>query len=388
MKLLVVVPDSEPGGVTSSAVNFSTEMSKRGNEVYFLDMSAQILKRRLLPEGVQAVCLDGVSRQWNLGLWDVRKAKGFGKIGILLLGVVKKLTIRSGLWYKLIFSKFDQYGEFDVAVAFRQCDPCYTFVLHKVQAKKKIGFVHGELKCMGDISSWKRHMTAFHKIAYVSNAVKEEFVAAYPELAANACTVYNMFDVERIRRLAQEAPAVAFSNNVKNIVTVARIDNAFKQIHWIPQICAKLKEQSNTPFHWYVLGDGPDYAETVKLAEELGVTDVLTFAGNQENPFAIIKNADFTVLTSKSESYGMVVVESFILGIPVVVAQYPAIFEIMEDHKQGIIAQQNLQSISACVQEMLREHPEFLHRLNELLQGNQYTNACAYRQFWEAIHES
>ena len=71
------------------------------------------------------------------------------KLGILALGAMKKLTIRSGLWYKLIFSQFNKGECFDVAIAFRQCAPCYSFVLNKVNAKKKIGFVHSLLtnKC-------------------------------------------------------------------------------------------------------------------------------------------------------------------------------------------------------------------------------------------------
>lgn len=385
MKVLVVVPDSDLGGVTSSAVNFATELEKRGNEVYFLDMSAQIREKNLLPEGIQAVCFEGLSRKWNIGVDDVRKAKGLGKLGVLLLGAVKKLTIRSGLWYRLIFSRFDQYGEFDVAIAFRQCDPCYSFVLYKVPAKKKIGFVHGELKYMGDISSWKRHMTKFHKIAYVSNAVREEFVADYPELKKNACTVYNMFDADRILRMAQEEPAVVFDREKRNIVTVARIDNAFKQIHWIPQICVKLKEQTKVLFHWYVVGDGPDYDETVELAVELGVTDVLTFVGQQDNPFAIISNADFSVLTSKSEAYGMVVVESLIVGVPIVVAQYPAIHEIITDGTQGVVARQEIEHMTACIRNIMEKNGFSTERKRQLL-DHQSINHKAYIQFMEAAN--
>lgn len=387
MKLLIVVPDSNLGGVTSSAVNFATELAKRGHEVYFLDMSAQILKKKLLPEGVQAVCLEGASRRWNIGLEDVSKAKGFWKLGTLLLGAVKKLTIRTGLWYRLIFSRFDQYGEFDVAVAFRQCDPCYSFVLNKVPAKKKIGFVHGELKYMGDISSWKRHMTKFHRIAYVSNAVREEFISAHPELAANACTVYNMFDRDRILCMAKEEPAVVFDPSKKNIVTVARIDNAFKQTHWIPQICEKLKVQTKAPFHWYVLGDGPDYDETVKLAEELGVTDVLTFTGKQDNPFSIWKQADFTVLTSKSEAYPMVIFESFILHKPVVAAEFASVYEMMEAGKHGEITEQSIENMTDHVQSMIGDKNGNLTAYQNFLQTMQFTNNHCYSQLLAALED-
>lgn len=385
MKILIVVLDSNLGGVTSSAVNFAKELVEHGNEVYFLDMSAQILRRKLLPEAVQVVCLEGASSKWNIGLEDIRNAKGFRKLGILLLGAVKKLTIRSGLWYQMIFSRFDRYGEFDVAIAFRQCDPCYSFVINKVSAKKKIGFVHGELKYMGDISSWKRHMTKFHKIAYVSNAVREEFVAAHSELAANACTIYNMFDRNRILRMAKEEPAIVFDKSKTNIVTVARIDNAFKQIHWIPQICAKLKDQTKVPFHWYVVGNGPDYDSTVKLSEKLDVTEVLTFTGEQENPFVIMKNADFTVLTSKSEAYPMVVMESLILEKPIVVAGFATITEMMTTEKHGLIANQSIESLTDSIIKMIENRDGIRETCRDGLAAAVVTNNIAYSQFLDAI---
>lgn len=385
MRILVVVPDSDMGGITSSAVNFCNELSKRGNEIYFLDMSGEILCKDKLEPGVNIAKLNKKSKNWNLGAKQLREAKGFKKLWLSLLGVVKKLTVKSGLWYKLSLKKFKEYGEFDVAIAFRQCDPCYSFVLNKVKANKKMGFVHGELTYMGDISSWKKHMTKFDKIAYVSNAVKEQFVKAYPELEKNACTVYNMFNIEQIKRLSEEEPAIKFDENIKNIVTVARIDNAFKQTHWIVEICKKLKEQKAPKFHWYVLGDGPDYEETLKLSQDMGVDDVLTFAGNQKNPYAIVKNADFTVLTSKSEAYPMVVIESFILKKPIVVAEFPSIFEMMENGKHGVIAGQSVESICDCVYQMICNTEGIYTRCCAETNKYIYTNAKIFEQFKKSL---
>ena len=163
-------------------------------------------------------------------------------------------------------------------------------------------------------------MTSFDRVAYVSNAVREQFVAEYPELEKNACTIYNTFNVEQIQSLAAEDCDLTFDESKVNIVTVARIDNAFKQTQWIVEICERLKRETATPFHWYVIGDGPDFDATVALSKEREIDDVLTFVGNRKNPYAFVNQGDFTVLTSKSEAYPMVVIESFILKKPIVVA--------------------------------------------------------------------
>ena len=255
MKILIAVPDTAVGGVTASAVNFSNELASRGNKVYFLDMSGENACRDRLNTAVELLSLGGKSRLWNIGVSSLKKARGAEKLGLLTLGLIKKLTIRSGLWFRIVFSKFNESESYDVAVAFRQCAPCYSFVLNKVAARKKIGFVHGELAYMGNISSWKKYMTRFDKIAYVSNAVREQFVAAYPELKDNACTIYNMFDVARIKALAEEPCDIVFDKSKVNIVTVARITKQ-KQIDWILNVCNKLKENCPVSFHWYIVGDG------------------------------------------------------------------------------------------------------------------------------------
>lgn len=384
MKILLVVSDLIVGGITTSAFNFSNEMIERGHEVTFLDLSGTVEEKDLPNPEMKIARLNGKAKYWNI---TAKNSNGLSPILHKMLGLVKKITVRIGLWYKMIFTKFCPQEEFDVAIAFRQCEPCYYFVLNCVNAKKKIGFVHGELKFMGDISSWKKYMPQFTKIAYVSNAVKEQFVSAYPELSDNATAVYNMFNVEQIKKLADEKPAVEFDKTKKNIVTVCRIDNAFKRTNWIVEICEKLKKEASTSFHWYVLGDGVDYDNMVKLVKEKGVEDVLTFAGNQNNPYAIVKNADFTVLPSKSEAFGLVVVESFILGVPVLVTEYPAAYEIIEENKNGIIAKQDLDDLYNKVKMMIDDENEIFSNCTNTLSVYLYNNEKAYLQFLDALND-
>ena len=385
MKILIVVPDTEVGGITTSAVNFSNELTYRGHEVLFLDMSGENAYADRLNEKVSFLSLKGKSTLWNISSQSLKEARGLKKLGILALGAIKKLTIRSGLWYKLIFSKFSKDESFDAAIAFRQCDSCYSYVLDKLNAKKKIGFIHGELMYMGDISSWKKYMTRFDKIAYVSNAVKEQFIKIHPELERNACTIYNTFDVEQIKAMAEDMCEVNFDKNKVNIVTVARIDNGFKQIDWIVKICDSLKKKTHTPFHWYVVGGGPDYDSTVAMAAELGALDVITFVGNQSNPYSFIKQSDFTALTSKSEAYGMVIIESFVLKKPIVVARFSSVVEMMEHGKQGLIAEQSIESLEELIWCMIDNTDGIREGCTNYLQGIEINNDITYAQFLDAI---
>ena len=384
MKICIIVTDTNVGGVTASAVNFSNELTSRGHTVCLLDMSGKHQCANRLDENVSLLSLRGKSTRWNIRAEDLSRAHGIQKLGLLLLGSIKKLTIRSGLWFRLIFSKFNRGEAFDVAIAFRQCAPCYSFVLHKVKAKRKIGFVHGDVNDMGDISSWQKYMTKFDRIAYVSDAVKAGFVRVYPQLAANACTIYNTFNVGQILSKAEETPTIAFDPNKVNIVTVARITDQ-KRVDRVARVCKMLKDAGARPFHWYVLGDGDRMEEVRSLAASLDVGDVLTLAGSMSNPFPLVKNATFTVLPTAWESYGMVVIESFILGAPIVVTDYEALHELMTDGEFGLIAEQTEEALFAAVLRLLEDRDGICTTLRERLQGYQFTNDIAYQQFMDAL---
>ncbi len=386
MKVLVAIPDSNVGGITSSAVNFCNELTQRGHDVVLLDMSGKYQCADRLNANVERGSLSGRSRYWNLQAGDLKSAKGFRKIKLALLGTLKKLTIRSGLWYRLVFKKHRELGSFDVAIGFRQCAPCYSFVLHKVNAKKKIGFVHGELTYMGNISSWKKHMHKLDKVAYVSDAVKNQFIEAYPHLKKNACTVYNMFDKEQILTMAKEQNPFAFDKDCVNIVTVARIDNGFKRIDWIPEICKTLSEKTEKQFHWYIVGDGPDKEAVEQKINTLRVQNLITVCGTQENPYAILKDADFSVLLSKSEAYPMTVMESFILGVPMVVSRFATITEMMTDGQDGLIAESSLEDCAKKILELLSDDTLYSHCKQYVTERN-ISNEIPYGQFMAAVEE-
>ena len=233
---------------------------------------------------------------------------------------------------------------------------------------------------MGDISSWKKHMTLFDKIAYVSNAVKEEFTAAYPELQKNACTIYNMFNKEQILKMAQDKNPFDFDKTAKNIVTIARIDNAFKRINLLPEICSILKEKTSQKFHWYVVGDGPEKNEVQQKIDELGVGDVLSLCGASSNPYAILKDADFSALISKSEAYPMTVIESLILKKAVLVTNFPSAKEMVEDGKYGLISDFSKEDIAEKALKMINDEAFFASCETHLAQY-EFSNDIAYQQF-------
>lgn len=387
-KYLMILTDLNMGGVTTAAINFCNELYRRGNDVDVLVMTDfQKTEEKRFSEGIKILHLSGKDKFWNLG-WDmIRREKSIlKKVFWTFWGMIKKMINRKNLWIDLLFGKRKRFFGYDAVLAYRQCSPCYYFALNCVEAKKKAAFVHGDIKFMGDISTWEKYLLEFDAVAYVSEAVKNGFVNYNSKLAQNATTIYNVFNIEEILCKAAESCELEFDKNLINIVTVSRMEATMKGTDRIPEVCSILKKKYGNRFHWYVVGGGPDLNTCEKRAEELLLYDCLTFVGQKSNPYKYLSKADICLFTTKTEAFGMVVVESLVLGVPVVSTRYPAIEEIIVDGKNGIIAEQNIDSIVEKTS-MIFDDSSLLETLKNECIKYKYDNDRSYTQLEKALFD-
>lgn len=374
------------GGVTTSVINFCNELTKRGEQVHFLNMGKENSEaEKKMDTTIKRVKLLGSAVNWKLGVDDFKGISLMNKIKLFPMALLKKATNRSEQWLRIIFHGYSIEEEYDAVVAFRQCAPCYYFVLNCTRSKKKIAFIHGDINYMGDISSWDIYFKKFDAIACVSGAVRIGFQKKYPDFKEKFFTVYNMFNISDIHSRAKERlEHICMDKNVCNIVTVARIENSTKRIDLIPKVCEILKKNVNNKFHWYIVGDGPDLQKDKSLSDRLRTDDKLTFCGSMENPYPMIEHAAFTVLTSKTEAYSMVVMESLILGKPIVVSRYAGVEEAVEDGVTGLIADQSVEDLAKKIEILILNH-KMQKRLSLNIASSEISNDKAYKQFMDCI---
>lgn len=381
--IIVVVSDENLGGVTTSLVNFCNELCQHGHNVTLLNMGEKKLQvEARIARKVTQINLNGLSKEWQLGWNDIKKASFKEKMKLIPLAIVKKLTNRSELWLQFVFKNYVCTEEYDVAIAFRQCAPCYYFVLNCLNAMKKIAFIHGNLKDMGDISSFDCYFDKFDYISCVSSACADGFKNAYPLLVNKFTYVYNMFPAEEIRQKAKESSNIQIDSSVFNIITVSRIENATKGIDRIPLVCKLLKDEK-VNFQWYILGDGPDMEANKNLAEQLDVDNVVKFCGAIENPHPLVQQANLSVLPTYGEAYSMTVIESFIVGTPILITEYPGVEEAVEQNITGFIVSQNEYEIAEKIKEIIL-NPNILSQMREKLLSD-YKHNNGYEQFVKLI---
>lgn len=211
---------------------------------------------------------------------------------------------------------------YDCAISYLQNgDPhnfyggCNEFVLEKVNAERKIAFLHCDyLRCGANCDANNAAYKEFDAIAACSDGCRESFIQAMPELAAKCKTVPNFHRYDKIRALADEN-TYAFDSNVFNVVMVGRlahekgVDRAVRAIQYV--------RGQGIPAMLHLIGSGPMEKELRTMVDELKLTDAVVFHGSQSNPYRFMRDATLLLITSLHEAAPMVIDEACALSLPV-----------------------------------------------------------------------
>ena len=251
----------------------------------------------------------------------------------ILLAILCKI-FNSKTIYSLILKGQQKFIDYDVAISFSNnvgnhstYFGCNQFVLSNVDAKEKITWLHVDYEAFNlNTKINNNEYKLFDKIICVSEFVKKQFLK-YNKNCINKCYVIeNIIDYDEIKRKSKVICNNKFNKKAFNIISVGRLDDNKNQILQL-KIALKLKRE-NINFKWYFVGDGINYNKYKEYILTNNLTDDVFLLGNKENPYNYINNSDLLVSTSKSESYGLTIVEALVLNVPVVAMYYGAIDEI------------------------------------------------------------
>lgn len=106
-----------------------------------------------------------------------------------------------------------------------------------------------------------------------------------------------------------------------------------------------LAELRGCPWRYDIVGDGAQRAELQRQVQEAGLTDRIVFHGFQPNPESWYRQADLLLMPSRSESFGLVLVEAMSYGVPCLAMKADGVRyrnvheEILEPGHSGLLAE-------------------------------------------------
>ncbi len=253
---------------------------------------------------------------------------------------------------------------FDLTVSFMEGG---TAKLHSQLldlAPRNYSWVHSNLRMNRWYDFWfkKDEETKFYnsvdKIAFVSIELKNEFEKLF-KTKADKTVIYNPINRVFLSEKAQEErPA---KSELFTIVNSARLVE-FKNHNKLIDTAAVLRNRGRK-FRIDILGDGPLRNELAQKIHSLQLDDYVFLNGFIKNPFPKIKNADIFCLSSNTEGFPMVVLESLSVGTPIVSTPIPCVKEALVEGG-GIITDGTPEGIATAI-ESLMDNPSHLQELKE-----------------------
>ena len=182
-------------------------------------------------------------------------------------------------------------------------------------------------------------MEKIEKYICVSESVKRDIVLRYPKLENKCEVIENYLDVNEIIEKSNLSVQFKTDKQKLNLVTVARIakDKGFGRMKWLCDVL----EENNIEYDWYVLGTAFKKEVLDEIQGWFKENEHVHFLGYKDNVFQYIKQMDYLVLLTDRESWGLVISESLILGIPCIVSNFDGVEMQIQDKENGIILDMN-----------------------------------------------
>ena len=242
--------------------------------------------------------------------------------------------------------------EYDVAIAYQQGFPTY-YVAKKVRAKRKYAWANVDLKCAGYNEIFNRKFyNLFDRVVPVSDALCEMMGKTGYVDAAHLFTVYDILNVDLIRRMSVEK-VPRLSDHIITIVTTGRL---VPQKNYVLAVeTAALLKKTGLDFVWYFVGDGSERGHIEELIKKYALEEQVELVGMKPNPYPYMAMADVYVQTSSFEGFGLTLNEARVLHRPVVTTNFPVVYDQIRDGENGLIAEMTPESVAEKIVRILKD---------------------------------
>ena len=133
-----------------------------------------------------------------------------------------------------------------------------------------------------------------------------------------------------------------------------------KGIPYLFRALAQLK-QKRQDFILDIVGDGPNRKKYEKLAENLGLSEIVKFHGLKSKPEVarFMRNSDFFVQPSLYETFGVTFIEAMACGKPIVTTNLPVLQEKINKERGMLVPPKDINALAKAIDYMLDHYQDY-----------------------------
>lgn len=388
-RLLFVIPTLRLGGAEKALISLLNAIDSERFEVDLCLFEAGGPLTPEVPEHVNIIEADLVTRGMTLEiryyLKELIKSGNLSAVAVRLW-----ITLRARLFSKPAFSwnNIRKYikpidGYYDVAIGYLEGFTDF-FVLDKVKAEKKIGWIHSDFSGRELTDEDRKYYNRFDWIYTISELCKDAFIEQIPAIRSKIDIMENLVLDSVVTEKANEMADIYWDEEKIHLVSVGRLEYA-KGIDLGVEACRILVDRG-LDICWHVYGEGSWRDKIEKLIKENNLEDTFVLEGQVLNPYPYMKKADIIVQPSRWEGKSIVLDEAKIIGKAIVVTDYPSVVDQIIHGENGYIAAIEPVSIADGIEVLINDE-EMKHRLEDNALSEENRSIAALEKFYRLIEE-
>ncbi|MBJ7958977.1 glycosyltransferase [Bacillus cereus group sp. N28] len=288
-----------------------------------------------------------IMKCWRQGRLDIALSRVCA--GYIFKSEKNKARCEQRVWRYLSKSLQNISKKYDVAIGYLEKNPVY-FCIDKVNANKKIGFIHTDYDKLGmDPNIDMGYFRSLDHIVTVSeecaNVLKQRFSIYNDKIGV----IHNIVSPSTINKMSQEK--VDLERKGVKLVSVGRLSHE-KGFDLAIEACKNLVGDGYE-IKWYIIGEGEGRGKLEKMIEENHLQDHFLLLGLKENPYPYIREADIYVQPSRFEGKSIAIDEAKILHKPIVVTNFSTAKDQIKNEENGLIIDMDAHSLSEGIKKLI-----------------------------------
>ncbi len=214
---------------------------------------------------------------------------------------------------------------------------------------------------------FKKNLGFPSHIITVSKEGRDNLIFNYPSLADSITAIPNGVDIEQILEMSKLPSTYTLSDEKFNICFAGSIEINRKGLDvLIEALNHVVHTLEHKDVRLTLIGTGDDMAKVKCLVNQHSLQKYVGFAGELNNPYGIIKQADVFVLPSRREGLPNALLEAMILGVCCIASDCDTgPREIIVDGKNGLLVPVGSSSALSNAIVRVKSDRELMKRLAE-----------------------
>ncbi|MBQ8783402.1 MAG: glycosyltransferase [Clostridia bacterium] len=386
-KILFIIPNLKSGGAEKSLVTLLQLFDYDKYEVSLFLFREEGLFLNSVPPEIKILT---AGENYNLFDGDAKRAiKAFLKKGRVVLAVSRLLYARcfeknssyereTKMWKHLKKAVDIPTKHYDCVIGY--LEGMSNWLALEINGEKKIGYLHNYLdKTSNDKRNFVEKISLYDYFVTVSLECAENIKKACMEYK-NLHVIHNIVSPYFIRKSA-ESEGLPEGAGIK-LLTVGRLTYQ-KGLEYAIDACKLLKEECYD-IKWYHIGVGEERQNLLKRIEANNLTDTFILLGEKANPYPYINSCDIYVQPSRYEGKSIAIDEAKCLQKPIVVTNFPSVYDQIEDGVNGLICEMNAKSVADAVERLINDE-KLRVKLSENLSKEKIGNEEEIQKLYDLI---